>query len=862
MSIVTWNSGDYDYRREISDDDIWDAAALNPGPFNDGPDPTAAGFAEVLEFVEMLLRQGHLRYYRRRYDQALTVYRQAETFLDQYLQVNPLDSHETENLRWLRERVYIRIPMVLGDALAQKGAFMKASSAYLKAASFPGATPPITWGMIWTRAAEAVAEAGDRDYRAGDVTSAKQKYLTLFRQNSNLFKGELSELFGQVEKILQNLEITDPTLTDTGDFEGHTPLMRAVVARVQVRLTQLENDEDYFGLTEGQIPITRFDRLKEVARMFAQTASRANREYVSFKASAEDHSFSVENLRRSAEVEREGILVELANLDSAAAEYHSVQEAVSSARERERLARAAYDDYDRRGWRIALLEELSAWASSAQGNPRTKLRINGFQILGLQGGAIDPSHRIQEIAGKRARTSFYMRRDELSRQIRTRAAEVRTTEAQRDAARTRKRAASMRVQAARARHAAAESSYLSMRNQETGARLYFELSEEVARGARIALDRAIQVAHLMQRAYGAEYGVTIDQIHGEYGGVEGAAGLFSGDILLRDIDYFDYHRTVMIKDKQQNATHSISLARDFPIEFRRLLHNGEAEFALSLDTLQARYPGIYNARVKKVLVEFDGYIAERRPTGSLTCGSESSYRLFDPFSGEYDTRTRAHGSETQVLSDFRLAEDSFVQPPTPGQLAIFENIGLDTSWHLKLPPRLNDFERYPLYDVMIVVAFSCQHDGLLMAQDVADVPATASAVVPFLLSDLTDPEEALPALANGDALPFEIADVDIPKFYANPRIDRMQVFLQSDDLPGQLQLNAQRDGQGHGPVEVAADGRAYLQDADKTAHFAGNSPVGSWTLQLTGLPAPHPDPVWLKEVVLAVQITHVIPAGL
>ncbi|MEW4460000.1 hypothetical protein AB1K42_18070 [Roseibium algicola] len=862
MSIVTWNSNDYDYRREISDEEIWDEAALDPGPFDDGPDPSEAGFAEVLEFVEMLLRQGHLRYYRRRYDQALTVYRQAQTFLDQYLEVNPLDSHETEDRRWLRERVYIRVPMVLGDALSQKGAFMKASSAYLNSASFPGATPPITWGMIWTRAAEAVAEAGDRDYRAGDTTSAKQKYLMLFRQNSNLFKGALSGLFGQVEKILQNLEITDPALADTGDFEGHTPLMRAVVARVQVRLTQLENNEDYFGLSQGQIPITHFDRLKEVARMFAQTASRANREYVSFKASAEDHSFSVENLRRSAEVEQEGILVELANLESAAAEFHAAQEAVSSARERERLARAAYEDYDRRGWRIALLEELSAWASSAQSNSRTNLGVGSFTNLGLQGGFIKASHRIQEIAGKRARTSFYMRRDELNRQIRARAAEVRTTEAQRDAARTRKRAASMRVQAARARHAAAESSYLLMRNQETGARLYFELSEEAARGARIALDRAIQVAHLMQRAYGAEYGVTTDRIRGEYGGVDGAAGLFAGDILLRDIDYFDYHRTVMIKDKQQNATHSISLARDFPIEFRRLLHNGEAEFALSLDRLQARYPGIYNARVKKVLVEFDGYIAEHRPTGSLTSGSESSYRLFDPTSGGFDTRTRAHGSETQVLSDFRLAEDSFVQPPTPGQLAIFENIGLDTSWHLKLPLRLNDFERYPLYDVMIVVAFSCQHDGLLMAQDVADLPTYASAVVPFLLSDLTDPEESLPALANGDLVPFEIANIDIPRFYENPRIDRMQIFLQSYDLRGQLQLNVQRDGQGHGPVEVAEDGRAYLQDADETAHFAGNSPVGGWTLQLIGLPDPHPDPAWLKEVVLAVQITHAIPAGL
>lgn len=862
MSIVTWNQKDYDYRPEVTDDQIWEPGALEPGPFDDGPDPQSTSIDEAQSFIEKLLKQAHLRFYRRRYDQALAVYRQSQVFLNEYVLVNPIAGQPQTEADWLRERLFIRIPMVLGDTLARKGSYMEAAKAYILASRFPGASPPITWGMIWTRAAESIVEAGDRDYRTGEPTAARLKYEMLFDRNSGLFAGSLEGLFVQIEKIRQDLQTTDPTDSDTGDFDGHTPLMRAVVARSHIRLSQLENEEDYFGLSLGYIPITRFDRLQEVARAFAQTAARSNREYVSFKSSAEDQSYSVENLRRSAEVERNGISVELANYESAVAEYYATRESVASARERLRLARAAYRDYDDRGWRIALLEELAAWASSAQGKPRTNLGIVGFEQLGLQGGYIHAPHRIQEIARERARTSFYLRRDELLRQISARQTEVETAEAQRNAAQARRNAASVRVQAARARHAAAQASYEALRERETSARLYFELAEEARRSARISLERAIHVAHLMQKAYASEYGVAIDRIRGDYGDVDTTKGLYAADHLLQEIDYFDYHQAVLIKDKQQNGVHSISLKRDFPIELRKLIQTGEAEFALSLEAIQSRYPGIYNARIKKVLVEFDGYVAEHRPIGSITCGSESSYRLFDASSGAFNTKSRAHGSETQILSDYRLAQDSFVQPAVRDQIAVFENLGLDVSWHIKLPLRLNDFSRTPLYDVIVVVAFSCQHDGLLMVQDVAGLPAESSAVVPFVLSDLVDRETALPTLAKGDPLTFAIAENNIPRFYKQPKIERMQVYLQSGDLPDQLVIEVNRDGQTHGPVEVAEDGRAYLQDPNETPHFEGLSPVSEWTLRIrnsTGAPL---EDDWLEEVVFAVQITHSIVSGL
>ena len=130
------------------------------------------------------MRQAHLRYFRRKYDQALALYTRALDYVVEYLQENPLNSHSNDEFIWLRDRRYLALPICTADTYAKMGAFQDAAISYIGASAYPGADPAVTWSMIWNRAAEATVEAGDMLYRRQDIAAARMKYEELFEHTS------------------------------------------------------------------------------------------------------------------------------------------------------------------------------------------------------------------------------------------------------------------------------------------------------------------------------------------------------------------------------------------------------------------------------------------------------------------------------------------------------------------------------------------------------------------------------------------------------------------------------------------------------------------------------------------------------
>jgi hypothetical protein len=852
VGIVPLQQTEFDYRSDLKESSkLWDEAALVNGPFPD-PSVVEVNFEEVVAHVTRLLEQGHMRYFRGKFDQALRLYSQSASFLEQYTDNHPVDGHAEDQRLWLREYSFVRHPMLLGDAYFQVGSYLMSAQAYARTGGFTGVTAPLNWGTIWTRAAEAVAEAGEVFFRKGLTKEADDTYEMLFDSKSFLFYGKLQGVWPHVQEILKRMD-TRTTPLDATFVVGYTPLLEATVARAYGRQLQLRNGEDFFGYTDGQIPLIRYDRLRELAKSFAQAAVRATREYISFKTSVEEQTYTNENVRRAVSVEEEGVAVEIAAFGAASAETRAAQEALVSVETRRRLASEARRDYSDVGWDIADLEELSAWASSAQGSTNTRLGINGFEHLGLQGGYVRADHRIQEIAGLRARKSYGLRVRELERQVAALDAEIASAEAQVQAASARTKVAMARVQAARARHAAAAATYQEILDREMNPRIYFELALEARKNAHIYLDRAVHVAHLMERAYEAEQGLEVNRIRGDYGDLNGGGGLYAADMLARDIDFFDFHRAVTAKDKQQQAVRCISLRSEFPLEFLRLIKFGETEFGMTLEDLQSRHPGIYNARVKKVIVECVGYYKVQLPPGSLTSGSSSSYRLYDPVGGGFLYRTRKHGSETLVLSDFRLAKDSFILPADSDEVSVFENIGLDVSWHLRFPLRLNDFSGIFLEDVQILIAYMCQHDALLEVNDVEAQSQVGEVVLPFILSEIAGEQFILDLNAKRTAS-FDLSRSFIDPKYREPKIRKIELYLDSPAPPDRIVVGL--GGESTGELKVDPNGSVRLQDGNGVALFAGTSPTETWEIALIS-----ENEVSIAEVVVVVEIEYSVNTG-
>ena len=57
--------------------------------------------------------------------------------------------------------------------------------------------------------------------------------------------------------------------------------------------------------------------------------------------------------------------------------------------------------------------------------------------------------------------------------------------------------------------------------------------------------------------------------------------------------------------------------------------------------------------------------------------------------GGFEIDELAHGAETLILSLYKTRQDSYAVQVSPDQLRVFENVGLQTDWHLKLPRRRN-----------------------------------------------------------------------------------------------------------------------------------------------------------------------------
>jgi hypothetical protein len=744
---------------------------------------------------------------------------------------------------------YYVIPMCIGDTCYQLGIFDKALENYGLVTQYPYLNKPVEIPNLWIKMARTHLAWGDALYRNNDREGAKAHYESVLSNgqvpsDSSLYQG----LFFPMQARIQNIIANRPALLEPRDIENleMNPMMVAIIIDVSQRLAQLTGNLNALGFPDNYVPVMSFEYLQGVARAFAQFAAQANREYISFKQRAEDESFTIIQMEQAVNLSYKGWQIENQHNAAAREEREAAEAAEKLAKKRRELAEDNLSDYQDLGWEIVRLEEGLAWAnaSAVDRDDQVNLRYEGLEDLGIRfrtetvetfiGPITVEEHRrrnvvIQEMTRARAERSYQLEKGRLENNVAELEEAEKVAKAQREAAQAREKAAGMAADAAMWRWIYSQSNLNYLRNQEINADIYNELAGIVKETAQIYLRRAIEIAFLMEQAYEFENGVEVNRIRFDYGDLAVADGLYAADLLLRDIDYFTYHKLLTARAKAQPASRVTSLATEYPLQFMLLRRDGKMHFTTHLTDFQKNHPGIYNGRIKQVEIIVEGLVGSLGPIGSLACAGVSKFRRVN---GEI--LNKVHPPETLLLSDYRPRRDALVADVPSAQLRIFENIGLETDWLLTFPKSRNDFDFNNLTDVKIVISYLCEHDQILEEDDVASLPVMEESRIWYSMKYDFAPD-AFYLLADTGRMDFGITADMLAFNQTNPSISGISLLVISREnasLPLTVKLWSYAFGNSNDVYSANADGVIVIQSPDQTDRYKGKTVLTNWHLTI------------------------------
>jgi hypothetical protein len=246
------------------------------------------------------------------------------------------------------------------------------------------------------------------------------------------------------------------------------------------------------------------------------------------------------------------------------------------------------------------------------------------------------------------------------------------------------------------------------------------MSEFSNRLMRRYLDLAGRTAWLAERALAFEQDrglgiIAFDYFPRNLRGVSGADLLQLHLAELEAARIMGLTQTIPVKQ-------TISLARDFPIQFGQLKKTGFCRFATSEQPLRLVHPGVYGYRIRNVTIATN-YAEPIQPHRGLLSNQGISLVTRDKSGSEH---ALVRYPDTLPLSEFRMREDMWVFDLPDETLLPFEGSGIETVWELMLSKvgNANSFES--MTDMLVTFDMRASYSALLAQQHIGALPGTAN----------------------------------------------------------------------------------------------------------------------------------------
>jgi hypothetical protein len=652
------------------------------------------------------------------------------------------------------------------------------------------------------------------------------------------------------------------------------PIIQAQIHKARMRLVQMERCLNILGYSDDMVPILRSEYLIGQARMFAEQAVAAEKDFIQFLSAAESEGLgqltaqqavqmSVANLEfeqarariaqmgiETAKLQRSQVMQEIKDLE---AEIREASDPIFAqaewAQASDEYASGISFGFDGLGVSGAgqnnimggalgdLMGTLNSWTSSGDWKGWIQDPVNsvGNTVLGWLGfGQGEPPIETRRKAAAKAR------RNQINKLERQKALlqnyGMSLAQQQIDVAIAEHELAQRQVDIAQLQVEHAQQTLTFLKTKFLNRDLWYELAKEVRAIYRNLLDYAITTAFLAEQALEYQMNQRLDVIRFDYYR-PGKQGLLGAENLQQDIAALAYQKTVLTEEKMIPVKAVISLAEEYPLEFLRFTQTGVTHFATDFGQFDLLFPGAYHSRISRVEVVIEGLVPPEGVHGTLATSGISYVRT-----RENQIRPLAGNPETMILSSYTIRGDEVVFHKTGEELELFEGLGVVTDWTLRMPKEANNMDYQTIADVKLVIYYAAFFDDNLRSLVLRRRPKGGDAYRAFSMrfqfpdgfyhfhNDITKSGNEYHA-----SLSFETSDAYFPTNQEHRRIVNVDIALLSADtsLPAPLPFTLSSEPvDGGNPIVAAAE--FTRQDGYRHVRAGSNVDV----IDLYGTPEP------------------------
>ncbi|HCT77498.1 MAG TPA: hypothetical protein DGT23_13065, partial [Micromonosporaceae bacterium] len=433
------------------------------------------------------------------------------------------------------------VQMCLGDTYRKLGQYAEAVTRYERARDYQYLNVVNEAPIVWTRIAECLVDWGYELYRDKQLDAAAAQFSRVVSVAADGSRGVpgVSPLYGHPPfTAIQSAVATYLSNMDSPAAAPLTAAMVIAIRRAAQYLDMINAGLNVLGLPLNLVPVFRFRYLQAVARYFTEQAIKAEREYITFMSSSEQETASQLQLQQSVDLASATVELESRRVAEAQAERKVATASQTLAQTRVDNARTRRQDYAQVSADKVALDTASAHASG--GFTETE---GGYSVhLSTSGETVNLGDEDYEIMRNAAwHRGMIQREFELEDMARTEQeyakhklvadAQVALSDKRISVAQQGRAIAVLRQQQAKELLEYAQSKTFD-------AALWHALADRMRELAHLYLDRAIEIAYVMQSAYNFETDAGLDNIAMSYGTSDALNGLLGGQALMADIDYF------------------------------------------------------------------------------------------------------------------------------------------------------------------------------------------------------------------------------------------------------------------------------------------------------------------------------------
>ncbi|MGH8201130.1 MAG: hypothetical protein ACREVO_12355 [Steroidobacteraceae bacterium] len=614
----------------------------------------------------------------------------------------------------------------------------------------------------------------------------------LFRSDDSASVARARELYKGVYFLHGSVPPINPSWNPGAPSPGiffaaaTNPALISQLTRAELGFTEIQSGLNYFGFADDMVPVLRYETLKSAADTFAGNAKSIEEDFLNAMTQLE--TATIENMKNTAMLQRANMQASIAGQQAQIAQdqLQQAQIVVTQVNQQIAASQSQIADHDSFFGQVGdyfsgmsgIVKDLpSSFTSSVGGAAESEAGISSTDASGLLGLGAGAS----VLAGFGAfYVASYMTLSSMNSAQNQRVSQLANlqtqnlvaAQAQVDIAQRSASIANYQQQIAEL-DAQLASQLLSFgQTQFLSAEFWAYYGMLLRRILGQYLDLATRMGWLAQRALSYEQNADVSLVGMDYFPAQ-ELGVGGAEQLQLDLATLEAQHLNGMKEMIP-VKYTVSLARDFPLQFGQLRNTGRCTFQTTEQPMNWAYPGTFSYRVIACTPTLVRTRASSAIRGMLTNSGVSEISAVD---GSLSLSLRP--IDALAISDFNLGTtDRQIFGLPGGSLMQFEGSGINTIWNLEFPPAGNPSGLTDLADVLISFDLRAQFAPSLYQTQSAGMPTgIAQSIVVSArnqgLSGLAD----LAGKPSKASISFDVTAIGLPPHEKGRTINNLAVLL-------------------------------------------------------------------------------------